>query len=144
MPERCHFSYLPPIRQYKANIIVSRLPRCLRMHPRSRMLRIWIIQPRSIHFQSSGLSRYSQRPLEVGALVAASSAAGGAQELSSSVLQAWAAGFLSSLKKGLVATPYGKVSWSRSAAASGSARSLISTAVSRASCSIHEGERENR
>ena len=33
----------------------------------------------------------------------------GAQELSSSVLQAWAAGFLSSPKKGLVATPYGKV-----------------------------------
>ena len=31
------------------------------------------------------------------------------QELSSSVLQAWASGFLSSSKKGLVATPYGKV-----------------------------------
>ena len=47
--------------------------------------------------------------LEVGALVAATSAVGGAQELSSSVLQAWATGFLSSPKKGLVATPYGKV-----------------------------------
>ena len=46
--------------------------------------------------------------LEVGALVAAS-CAGGAQELSSSVLQAWAAGFLSPCKKGLEATPYGKV-----------------------------------
>ena len=36
------------------------------------------------------------------------------------------------------------LSWSGSAAASGSARSLISTAASRASCSMHDGHCENR
>ena len=46
--------------------------------------------------------------MEVGALVAATCAAGGAQELSSSVLQAWATGFLSSPNKALVATPLQK------------------------------------
>ena len=91
----------------KRTYLLSRCPSCIAQEALDTAVEI---SERAEPEAAADLDQESQEvSLEVRALVAASSAVGGAQELSSSLLQAWAAGFLSSPKKGLVATPYGKV-----------------------------------
>ena len=91
---------------WEANLF-SRCPSCIEQEALDTAVEI---SERAEPEAAADLDQESQEvSLEVGARVAASFAAGGVQELSSSVLQAWASGFLSSSKKGLVATPYRKV-----------------------------------